>query len=142
MSLDNLDTTRHLHELVRDHPDFEVLCEPTLSLYYFRYLPNTLAERKQEPEIQDQLDRLNEEIVESVQRSGFNLVMTTSVGGRIAIQIPSSSTVTVDTTFEAIARWGRLLNKKRSVSCQTTPDMEAELCLSELDSSLTEVSAT
>ena len=110
--------------------------------YYFRYVPNTLAETQEEPEIQEQLDRLNEEIVESVQRSGLNSVMTTRVRGRVAIQIANSSNGTVDATFEAIARWGRLLNKKRSVSNQTTPDMEAELCLSELDSSLTEVSAT
>ena len=68
-----------LDNLVRDHPDFEVLCEPTLSVYYFRYVPNTLAERQEEPEIQELLDRLNEEIVESVQRSGFNPVMTTRV---------------------------------------------------------------
>jgi glutamate/tyrosine decarboxylase-like PLP-dependent enzyme len=142
MNLDNLDITRHLHELVRDHPDFEVLCEPTRDPYYFRYVPNTLVERKQEPEIQDQLDLLNEEIVESVQRNGFNLVITTRVSGRIAIQIANASNGTVDATFEAIARWARWLNNQRSVSNQTTPDMEAELCLSELDSSLTEVSAT
>ena len=142
MNLDNLDITRHLYELVRDHPDFEVLCEPTRDPYYFRYVPNTLAEPQDESEIQELLDRLNEEIVESVQRSGLNSVITTRVRGRVAIQIANSSNGTVDATFEAIARWGRWLNNKRSVSNQTTPGMEAEQCLSELDSSLTEVSAT
>jgi len=137
----NLDIIWHLHELVSEHPDFEVLCEPTRNPYYFRYVPNILIERQAETEIQEQLDRLNGEIVESAQRSGLSLVMTTRVRGRIVIQILNSSR-TLDATFEEIARRGRLLNMKRCVSYQTTSDMEAELCLGELDSSLTEVSAT
>lgn len=125
MHVGNLDMTQ-LHELVRDHPDFEVLCEPMRDPYYFRYVPNTLAEPQEEYEIQQELDRLNEEIVESVQRSGLNSVMTTHVRGRVAIQIANSSNGAVEATFEVIARWGRWLNNKRSLSNQTTPDMEAE----------------
>ena len=123
MNVGNLDMTR-LYELVRDHPDFEVLCEPMRDPYYFRYVPNTFAE--EEYEIPEELDRLNEEIVESVQRSGLNSVMTTRVRGRVAIQIANSSNGIVEATFEVIARWGRWLNNKRSLSHQTTPDMEAE----------------
>jgi glutamate/tyrosine decarboxylase-like PLP-dependent enzyme len=124
----DLRMTLRLHELVRDHPDFEVLCEPALDPYYFRYVPHTLAERHEEPEIQRLLDRLNKEIVESVQRIGLNSVMTTRVQGRVAIQISSrsngTSTSDVGITFEAIARWGRLVTTKRSVSYQATPDLE------------------
>ena len=134
--------TRCLHDLVRDHPDFEVLCETALDPYHFRYVPHTLAERQEEPEIQRLLDRLNEEIVEGVQRSGLNLVTTTRVRSRVAIRIAISSNRTIDTTFEAIARRGRLLYKSQPLSYQTTPDRETESCLNELDSSLTEVSAT
>src|SRR4030095_3339059 len=98
-----------LHELVRDHPDFEVLCEPALDRYHFRYVPHTLAERREEPEIQRVLDRLNEEIVESGQRIGLNSVMTTRVQGHVAIQIScrsnGSSASDLGETFEAIARW-------------------------------------
>ncbi|HEY8226059.1 MAG TPA: hypothetical protein VIG25_12330 [Pyrinomonadaceae bacterium] len=120
--------TSCLHDLVRDHPDFEVLCEPALDPYHFRYVPHTLAERYEEPEIQGLLDRLNEELVESVQRIGLNSVMTTRVQGRVAIQIScrsnGSSASDLGVTFEVIARWGRLLNTKRSVGYQATPDME------------------
>ena len=138
----DLHRTRCLHELVRDHPDFEVLCEPTVDPYHFRYVPHPLAEHQDELEIQKLLDRLNEEIVESLQRVGLNSVMTTRVQGRIAIQILNgSSTSDIGATFEAIARWGRLVNIKRSVSKQA-PDMEAQLCLSESHSSPTEASAT
>ena len=109
-----------LHDLVRDHPDFEVLSEPTNYRYVFRYLPNGLSELREEFEVQQLLDRLNEEIVEAVVRHGFTQVATTRVRGRVAIQMSISLAVDVDATFEAIARWGRLLNKKLC-----TPDMEA-----------------
>jgi glutamate/tyrosine decarboxylase-like PLP-dependent enzyme len=134
-----------LHDLVREHPDFEVFGEPTLYLYRFRYVPNGMAERQDEPEVQTLLDRLNQEIVETLQRSGLTLV-NTRIGGRVAIQMSICSHRTlgdeIEAMFETIARWGRLLNKKLSVRHETTPDMESKLCLSELHSSSTEVSAT
>src|SRR5688572_7945283 len=110
-----LDQTRRLHNLVSDHPDFEVVCEPTLVRYCFRYVPNGLADRQQEPEVQALLDRLNQEIVEATQRNGLAAVATTRVDARVAIELSLSadgvSAEEVDATFEAIARWGRLLNK-------------------------------
>jgi glutamate/tyrosine decarboxylase-like PLP-dependent enzyme len=142
----NLNLTRRLHELVSDHPDFEVLGEPTLDFYCFRYVPNALAERPEEPDVQRLLDRLNQEIVASVQRGGFAYVMTIRVRGRAAIRISICSRRTlaedVDTMFEAVARWGRLLNRKLSVRYEMTSDREAQPCLSESHSSPTEVSAT
>jgi glutamate/tyrosine decarboxylase-like PLP-dependent enzyme len=114
----NVDLGR-LHGLVSDHPDFEVFAEPNLDLYCFRYVPNGLAERQDEAEVQELLDRLNQEIVEVVQRSGLAPVMTICIRGRAAIRISICSRRTlakdVDSMFEAIARWGRLLNTKLSV---------------------------
>jgi len=133
-----LSMNRCLHELVGDHPDFEVLCEPTRAPYYFRYVPNTLAERLDEVEIQHLVNRLNEKIVENVQCRGFNSVMTIDFRGLVAIQISMSSNEIPHTTFEALARWGRLLHS----TYQSTSDMETELCSSELHSSPTELSAT
>ena len=129
---------RCLHELVVDHPDFELLCEPTRAPYYFRYLPNALAERLDQLEVQQLIDRLNEEIVENVQARGFKSVMTTYVPGFVAIQISISSNELPHTTFEALARWGRLLH----TTYQSTSEMETDLCSNELHSSPTEVSAT
>jgi aromatic-L-amino-acid/L-tryptophan decarboxylase len=109
----NLGLTRHLHNLVREHPDFEVLHEPTLYIYCFRYVPNNLWERREEPEIQSRLDRLNQEIVEAIQRSGLAMVMTTRIRNRVAIRMSICSHRTleedIDATFEAIVRWGRQL---------------------------------
>ena len=133
-----------LDNLVREHPDFEALHEPTLNGYCFRCVPNGLVERQEEPEVQALLDLLNEEIVQAVQRNGFAAVVTTRVQGRAAIRVSFCSGRTlveeVDATFEAIARWGRLLNKKLSVRYE--PDMEAKLCSNGSHSSPTEVSAT
>ena len=128
----NLGLTRRLHGLVSDHPDFEVLHEPTLYLYCFRYVPHDLAERQGEAEVQGLLDRLNQEIVEAIQRSGLALVMTTRVRGRVAIRMSVCSHRTlaedIDATFEAAARWGRLLNTKFSVRYRRTSEVEAQLC--------------
>jgi glutamate/tyrosine decarboxylase-like PLP-dependent enzyme len=138
--------TRRLHELVSDHPDFEVLGEPSIDFYCFRYLPNGLAERTEEPDVQRLLDRLNQEIVASVQRGGLAQVMTIRFRGRAAIRISICSSKTlaedIDTMFEAVARWGWLLNRNLSVRYETTSDREAQPCLSESHSSPTEVSAT
>ena len=133
-----------LDNLIREHPDFEALHEPTLNGYCFRCVPNGLVERQEEPEVEALLDVLNEEIVQAAQRNGFTEVATTRVQGRAAIRVSFSPGRTlveeVDATFEAIARWGRLLNKKLSVRYE--PDMEAKLCSSGSHSSPTEVSAT
>ena len=124
-----------LHELVSDHPDFEVMRASSCYHYCFRYLPNSFADRSEEPEIQRLLDELNQQIIVAVQRNGQASLLTTRICGRIAIRMPNCSSATstaeIETTFEAIARWGRLLNKKLMVRNGRTPDMEATLCLSE-----------
>ena len=113
----NIGLARQLHDLVREHPDFEVLHEPVLYLYCFRYVPNGLAERRDEPEVQAQLDRLNQEIVDEIQRSGLAMIMTTRIRGRVAIRMSICSQRTmnedIESTFEAISHWGRLLYQRR-----------------------------
>ena len=137
--------TRRLHQLVSDHPEFEVIPAPSLDVYCFRYVPNSLSDRQREPKVQFLLDELNREIVEAVRRSGHTLVEMTYLRGRVTARISISSANTlaenVEAAFESIARWGRLLNRKLTVANQTTEDMEAGKCLSELHSSSTEVSA-
>ena len=141
----NLGLTLRLHNLVREHPDFEVLHEPTLYLYCFRYVPNELAERQGEAEVQTRLDRLNREIVEAIERSGLAQVVTTRIGGRVAIRMSICSHRTseedVDAKFEAIARWGRLLSLFSYVHKKKPAEMEELSCSSESSSLPTEVSA-
>ena len=142
----NLGLARRLHDLVREHPDFEVLHEPILYLYCFRYVPNAWAGYLDQPEIQTQLDRLNQEIVEAIQRSGLALVMTTRIRGRVAIRMSICSHRTleedVDATFESIARWGRLLSRGSSFDNEKSAESEASTCSSESYSLPMEVLAT
>jgi glutamate/tyrosine decarboxylase-like PLP-dependent enzyme len=111
----NVGLARRLHGLVRDHPDFEVLHEPTLYIYCFRYVPCDLADRQGEPGVAALVDRLNEEIAASIQESGLALLMTTRVRGRVALRMSICSHRTldqdVDATFEAIATAGRRLGR-------------------------------
>ena len=135
----------YLHDLVCEHPDFEVLCEPTVDLYSFRYMPNALADCLDIDQVQQLLDHLNGEIVESVRLEGFRAVTSTQVGGRVAISVSIRSDKTmkeeIDATFEAIARCGRLLTKKNYASVSSDARQE-KLCLNESHSSFTELSVT
>jgi aromatic-L-amino-acid decarboxylase len=109
----SLGLARRLHGLVRDHPDFEVLHEPTLYIYCFRYVPFDLAHRREEPAVAGWIDRLNDAIAEAIQKSGLALLMTTRIRGRVALRMSICSQRTlaedVDMTFEAIAMLGRRL---------------------------------
>lgn len=140
----NLGLARQLHRLVQEHPDFEVLHEPTLYVYSFRYVPNGLSEHAPEPGVQTWLDRLNQAIVDAIQGSGLALIMTTCIRGRVAIRMSICSQRTlkedIDATFEAIAGWGRVLSQ-RSYQNENSAEMEAISCSNEFCSSPTEVSA-
>ena len=104
---------RHLHRLVTDHPDFEVLHEPRLFLYCFRFAPHALEGRRGEPATEALLDRLNQEIADHLQRSGLALVMTSRLRGRVVLRFSICSHRTreadIERTFDALARLGRSL---------------------------------
>ena len=132
-----------LHELVNDHPDFELVPAPSADVYCFRYVPNNLADRQDEPELQRLLDQLNQEIAEAVRRGGMHLPTTVAIGKRVALCLSISRRTVpenVDATFEAVARWGRLLTRTH-FNHETSREVEALPCSSEFCSSPTEVSA-
>src|SRR5687767_3214423 len=125
----SLALSRRLHNLVCEHPDFEVIGEPTPELCCFRYVPNSLSEHKEEPGVRALLDRLNSEIVEAARRGGRDLAEAISVGGRAAICVSIHSEGTteddVDAAFEAAARWGRLLTKTNPIYHPRPAETEA-----------------
>ena len=69
------------------------------------------------PEVQAQLDRLNQEIVDEIQRSGLAMIMTTRIRGRVAIRMSICSQRTmeedIEATLDALAHWGRRLYPPR-----------------------------
>jgi glutamate/tyrosine decarboxylase-like PLP-dependent enzyme len=122
-----VDLVSYLHNLVSEHPDFEVVRDADASFYCFRYLPNGLAER-QDPEVWGLLDDMNEEIVKTIHREGLGPVGTTRVDGRVAMRVSvgsQRSLLEIDTLFGAIARCGRLFKNKLLIRRETTPNMEA-----------------
>src|SRR5687767_15334493 len=54
----NIGLARRLHALVRDHPDFEVLHEPLLSIYSFRFVPHPIVETERSEEHTSELQSL------------------------------------------------------------------------------------
>jgi glutamate/tyrosine decarboxylase-like PLP-dependent enzyme len=121
------DLVSYLHNLVSEHPDFEVVRDADASFYCFRYLPNGLVER-QDHEVQGLLDQMNEEIVKAIHREGLGPVATTRVDGRVVMRVsigPRTTLMEVDTLFAATARYGRLFKNKLVTRRETTPNMEA-----------------
>ena len=103
----------------REHPDFEVLHEPSLYIYCFRFVPQRPRRTRRRARGRGSaLDRLNQAIAERVQRSGLALVMTTRIRGRVALRMSICSHRTreedVEATFEAIAAAGRRLASART----------------------------
>ncbi|MGQ0720443.1 MAG: pyridoxal phosphate-dependent decarboxylase family protein [Candidatus Eiseniibacteriota bacterium] len=105
--------TRRLHDLVRADPDFEVLHEPVLYLYSFRFVPRALAARRDDADTAAKLDELNQGIADAVQRSGTALIMTTRIHGRVTLRMSICSQRTkakdIDASFRAVAETGRRL---------------------------------
>ena len=116
----SLELTQHLHRLVADHPDFEVVHEPHLYLYCFRCVPHALANHSSGADAELAIDRLNQAIADDIQQSGRALVMTTRIRGRITLRMSVCSQRTtqadIDGTFEAIAEAARRLATTLSVT--------------------------
>lgn len=94
--------------------DFEVLQEPNLFIYSFRYLPTDLrdavADADQREAINDYVDWLNQRITDELRLTGEAFVTTTEIRDDTAIRLSICSHRTtpadIDTTFEALREHG------------------------------------
>ena len=95
---------RHLAEAVRSRPDFELMCEPELSIVCFRYRPDRDAGV-------EALDRLNRRIANELVASGAFFVAPTRLGGTTALRCAivnfRTSAADLDALLEQAARAGR-----------------------------------
>ena len=71
---------RYLGALVEQHPDFELMCEPRLSICCFRYSP---AGRERSEE---QLDRLNERLMTAIMADGRVYCSNAVIDGRFGLR--------------------------------------------------------
>jgi aromatic-L-amino-acid/L-tryptophan decarboxylase len=71
---------RYLGELVEEHPDFELMLPPSLSICCFRYAPERLRGDEQA------IDRLNERLMVAVQRDGRVYCSNAVLNGRFCLR--------------------------------------------------------
>lgn len=111
----NVKCVEHLHELVKNSPDFRVLHEPNLQMYSFQYAPAALVESlKDEPvKLDEQLDILNQQLTDEIQLSGVAFFMTTKIRNRIVLRLSVCSHRTtledIDIVFFKINEIGKTL---------------------------------
>jgi glutamate/tyrosine decarboxylase-like PLP-dependent enzyme len=71
---------RYLGELVTEHPDFELMCEPRLSICCFRYRPRGWSGGE------EALDRVNERLMTAIHADGRVYCSNAVIGGRFGLR--------------------------------------------------------
>lgn len=108
---DDISLAAYLSEVVSKAEDFELLTPVELSICCFRYVPTG-------PKLSDaELDRLNEQIMERVQKGGRAYVSNATVKGRFALRACITNFRTtkadIDETVEAVREAGKKLQSQR-----------------------------
>jgi glutamate/tyrosine decarboxylase-like PLP-dependent enzyme len=98
---------RYLGELVEEHPDFELMTPPSLSICCFRYAPERLRGDERA------LDALNEQLMTAVQRDGrvycSNAVLNGRFGLRACIVNFRTEAEQLELLVDVVAEQGRRL---------------------------------
>lgn len=101
----------YLGEQVETAPDFELLAPPELSICCFRYVPPVLRGRTETPEAAAELDRLNTDIMNLVQRGGRAYLSSATVHSKFALRACITNFRTtradIDQTLEIIREAAR-----------------------------------
>jgi len=107
---DDMRLSRRLHALVEEHPDFEALTQH-LSITTFRYVPADLRASVGTHDTEQQLEKLNQELLSRIERSGEAFLSNAIVNGRFALRSCIVNFRTSDADIEALppllARIGR-----------------------------------
>jgi aromatic-L-amino-acid decarboxylase len=83
---DDMRLARHLHALVHEHPEFEAMTQH-LSITTFRYVPRDLRTAAPTADTDAYLQRLNEELLTRVERSGDAFLSNAMIDGRFALRV-------------------------------------------------------
>lgn len=107
-------TAAYLGEQVAAATDFELLAKPELSICCFRYVPQALQVRlKTEPSVNAELDQLNTDIMNQVQRGGRAYLSSATLNGKFALRACitnfRTSRADIDETLEIIREAAREL---------------------------------
>ena len=93
--------SRKLFDLFQEHPEFEALTQ-NLSIATFRYVPPALRSRVGEPEIEMSLNKLNEDLLARVEKSGRAFLSNAVIGGKYAMRACIVNFRTSDADIEAL----------------------------------------
>jgi aromatic-L-amino-acid decarboxylase len=116
----NVRCADRIAERVRASDDFENLHEPQLFIYAFRYAPPSHRPTEQDTDETVQakeayLDRMNQQIADAIQASGFAFIMTSQVQGRTVLRMSICSHRTtladIDAVFDRLSKIGAALAK-------------------------------
>jgi aromatic-L-amino-acid decarboxylase len=113
MIADDIGLACALAEAVAGHPEFQLESQ-ALSITTFRFVPQDLAGRFDEPAVSRYLNALNEWLLDTVQRGGEAFVSNAVVGGRYLLRTCivnfHTSRADVDALPDIVARAGRALD--------------------------------
>jgi glutamate/tyrosine decarboxylase-like PLP-dependent enzyme len=115
---DDMRLARHLYALVRQHPEFEAMTQH-LSITTFRYVPGD-RDRPQTPEREAYLERLNQDLLARVERSGEAFLSQAMVNGRFALRACivnfRTSMTDIETLLSILTRHGQEAHRTLSAA--------------------------
>jgi glutamate/tyrosine decarboxylase-like PLP-dependent enzyme len=77
--------SRKLYDLMQRHPEFEALTQ-NLSITTFRYVPSELRPRLGDPAVEETLNKLNEDLLARVEKSGQAFFSNAVINGKFALR--------------------------------------------------------
>ncbi len=127
MISDDMRLARRLHACVAEEPELEARTQ-ALSITTFRYLPTDLAPQAREH--QDYLNRLNQELLDDLQRSGEAFVSNAIVSGdyllRACIVNFRTHEADVDAIPGIVVRFGRSVDQRLRKRLGLSPQQSAQ----------------
>ena len=85
MISEDIRLSKHMAEAVKRHPEMEFFTQD-LSITTFRYVPAVLRDKVGDPVAEQQLDALNRELVDRLQRGGEAFLSNAVIGGRYVLR--------------------------------------------------------
>ena len=93
--------SRKLFDLLQQHPEFEAMTQ-SLSIATFRYVPPALRAKVGEPAVEASLNRLNENLLARIEKSGRAFLSNAVIDGRYAMRACIVNFRTSDADIEAL----------------------------------------
>ena len=115
MITDDMMLARHLHKLVTSHADFQALSQ-NLSITTFRYVPGDLRPRIGSTDVEIYLNRLNQELLTRVEKSGEAFLSNAIIGNVFALR---ACIVNFHTSIEDVEALPGLLSRLGKEADQT-----------------------